>query len=122
MTPFKANLLNGIVLLIVGIVGYLSISNGSTSEFSPTVFIAPAFGLLFILLTPGFKKENKIVAHLVVLLTFLLGAMLLIMYIKRLSTGSAFADPGMMRFLIMIISCFTAMVVFVGSFKKNRAA
>ena len=120
MAPYKANLLNGLVLLIVGILGYLEISNNATSDFSPTVFIAPAFGILFLLLTPGLKKENKIVAHLVVLLTFLLGTMLLIMFIKRLSTGSNLTDPSMIRFLIMIISCFTAMIVFVGSFKKNR--
>ena len=120
MAPYKANLLNGLVLLIVGILGYLEISNSATNDFSPTVFIAPAFGILFLLLTPGLKKENKIVAHLVVLLTFLLGTMLLIMFIKRLSTGSNLTDPSMIRFLIMIISCFTAMIVFVGSFKKNR--
>ena len=120
MPPYKANLLNGIVLLIVGILGYFSITSNANGEFSPTVFIAPAFGLIFLLLTPGMKKENKVVSHLIVLLTFLLGAMLLIMFIKRLSTGSSITEPGMMRFLIMIISCFTAMVVFVGSFKKTR--
>ncbi len=120
MPPYKANLLNGIVLLIVGVLGYFSITSNSNTEFSPTVFIAPAFGLLFLLLTPGMKKENKVVSHLIVLLTFLLGAMLMIMFIKRLSTGSSITEPGMMRFLIMIISCFTAMVVFMGSFRKAR--
>ena len=118
MLPYKANFINGLVLIIVGIFGYISMRNNDAANFSPTVFIAPLSGMLFLLLTPFMKKENKIISHLVVLFTFLLGSMLLVMFIKRVSTGSSLSDLSMLRFLVMIISCFVAMTTFVSSFRN----
>jgi len=70
MKPAQANFINGLVLVILGLWGYWSgVQDGGGS---PTALIAPVFGLIFLILTPPFRKGNKMVAHIVVVLTLLL--------------------------------------------------
>ncbi|MEM7104328.1 MAG: hypothetical protein AAF502_14410 [Bacteroidota bacterium] len=110
MKPFTANMINGLVLLGLGLWGYLSVENAS-----PTALIAPVSGLIFLLLTPMMKKENKVVAHIVVLLTFLL----LIAFIMPLTRQEGI---GQIRVILMMASCLLALVVFVKSFIDARKA
>ena len=65
MKPWQANLFNALVLITVGVISYMVTQSG-------TAFIAPGFGVVFLILTPLLKKENKVVAHIVVVLTLLL--------------------------------------------------
>ena len=111
MKPHSANLINGLILLAVGLWGYFASSQGS-----PTALIAPSFGLLFILLTPLMKKENKVVAHVVVLLTFLL-LLSLVMPLMRQSDTIA-----QVRVIIMMLSCLFAFIIYIKSFIDARKA
>ncbi len=108
MKPYVANLINGVILIALGLWGAMESS-------SPTAYIAPAFGLIFILCTPMMKKENKVVAHVVVLLTLLLAVALFMPLLKR--EGIAF-----IRSLTMLVSCVVALVVFIKSFIDARKA
>ena len=65
MKTYQANLLNSIVLIIIGLWGYFEV-------VSPTALIPVFFGLVLLLCNGGVKKENKVIAHIVVLLTLLL--------------------------------------------------
>jgi len=121
MKPFVANLINSITLLAMGAWGYYAATQTADPEVgvSPTVFIAPAIGLLLLLSTPMLKKENKVVAHIVVLLTFLL----IIALVKPLM--SAFGKEDMtaaVRVGIMMITGVIAMVAFIKSFRDARKA
>jgi peptidoglycan/LPS O-acetylase OafA/YrhL len=112
------NMLNGLVLLLIGTWGAMEAvmqkAAGQITSFSPTVFIAPAFGILFLILSPAFKNRNKAVVHIIVLLT-LLAAISMIMPLKSGRTGVAFYRP-----LIMLVSGLFATIIYVKSFIDAR--
>ena len=68
-------------------------------------------------MNPGIKKDNKIIAHIAVLLTFviLLGLIMpLLGAVQRSDVGA------LLRVLTMLITTVFAMIGFIQSFKKAR--
>lgn len=114
MKPFQANLLNAIILIVMGLWGYLA-----SDKPSPTALIPVAFGVLFALVTPPFKKENKIVAHVVVLLTFLL---IIALFMPLMGAIGRDDSLGIFRVGLMIASSIFAMIIFIKSFVDARKA
>lgn len=116
MKPYVANLFNAAILIIMGLWGYLS---SEPDVRSMTALIAPAFGLIFLVCTPLLKKENKAVAHIVVLLTLLI----IIALIKPLTSNISSGDNmGILRIGLMMASSIYAMVTFIQSFIAARKA
>ena len=118
MKPFSANLMNGLVLLLMGVWGSIeavmnSIAAGGT--FSKTVFIAPVFGILFLILSNGFKSNNKVVVHVVVLLTLLVTLSMISPLLKR--EGLAQIRVG-----IMVLSGVVTTFFFIKNFIDVRKA
>ena len=110
MKTYQANLLNSIVLIIIGLWGYFEV-------VSPTALIPVFFGLVLLLCNGGVKKENKVIAHIVVLLTLLLLVALVGMRLpKSLDSGGL----GLIRVIAMISTSSIAMVTFIKSFIANR--
>ena len=110
MKTYQANLLNSIVLIIIGLWGYFEV-------VSPTALIPVFFGLVLLLCNGGVKKENKVIAHIVVLLTLLLLVALVGMRLpKSLDSGGL----GLVRVIAMISTSTIAMVTFIKSFIANR--
>ena len=117
MKAASANLLNAIVLLAAGLYGYFLILTPEGSR-APTALIPAAFGLLFLILQKGVASSNKIISHVVVVLTLVL----LIVCVKQF-LGIQDWGPKKYIFLACIISNAVAMVAFIGSFieaRKNR--
>ena len=112
MKPFVANLINAGALIIMGLWGYFATQSG-------TAFIPVGFGVILALCSPGVKSENKIVAHVAVLLTLLMLLALLGMRLpKAINAGGA----GLIRTIIMIVTSVLAMVAFIKSFIDARKA
>ena len=65
MNSSNANILNSVCLIIIGLWGYLEVT-------SPTALIPVGFGVALLLCVPGLKKENKVIAHIAVLLTLII--------------------------------------------------
>ena len=57
MNSLKANILNSICLIGIGLWGYLESSSG-------TAIIPVVFGCALLFCAPGLKKENKVIAHI----------------------------------------------------------
>ncbi|NET36564.1 MAG: hypothetical protein F6K19_31815 [Cyanothece sp. SIO1E1] len=114
MKPFQANLVNAAVLIVLGLWGYL----GSETP-SPTALIPVGFGVIFALATPPFKKENKVVAHIIVLLTLLIIIALFMPLRGALGRGDTIAAA---RVGIMIATSIVAMVIYIKSFIDARKA
>ena len=131
----QANLLNAIVLIAAGIIGYFFILT-PTGEKAPTALIPAAFGLLFLVLHKGvvslnkgglslvlYKKiviSNKIIAHVVVVLT----ALLLFICAKKFFSIDGW-EAKKYLFLVCVVSNVIALIAFIGSFieaRKNRTA
>ena len=112
MKPYLASLLNGIILISLGLWGYFG------SEIRPITALIPVIiGVILLFLTQGIKNENKVIAHIAVVLTFLI----LIGLIKPLlgaidsSNNVALARVG-----IMMFSTIVSMIFFIKSFINAR--
>ena len=110
MNAYKANLINSISLIVLGVWGYIEVS-------SITALIPTAFGAILLACSSGIKKQNKIIAHVAVLLTLLILFALLGMRLpKSLESGGV----GLIRVLIMCGTSLLAMIYFVKSFIAAR--
>lgn len=114
MKPYQSNLLNAAVLIVMGLWGYLSSESPSTTALIPV-----GFGVIFALATPPFKKENKIVAHIIVLLTFLLIIALIMPLKGALGRNDTLA---IVRVVIMLATSVFAFITFIKSFIDARKA
>jgi len=112
MKPYIANLINAILLITLGIWGYFG---SQTPSFTALI---PVFaGTLLLVLTPWFKKGNKVVAHVVVVLTFIL----LIALFKPLTGAIGRNDyAAVIRVCIMILLTLFALGIFIKSFIEAR--
>ena len=112
MKAHKTSLVNAILLIVLPLWGYFSSDSPSMTALIPT-FI----GVALLLLNKGVKNENKIVAHIAVLLTLVV----LIGLIKPLTGAIGRSDTAaMIRVFVMILSTIIAMVFFVKSFIDAR--
>ena len=112
MNSLKANILNSICLIVVGLWGYFEAT-------SSTALIPVIFGLALLFCSPGLKKENKVIAHIAVLLTFVC---LLGLFMPLKGTIEREETIGVVRVSVMILTSITAMVYFIKSFIANRKA
>ena len=113
--PFQTSAINALSLILIGGYGYLQSENPSTTALIPVIT-----GIILILLNNGIKVENKVVAHIAVLLTFIMIfglVMPLLGSIKRSDTGAV------IRVSIMLSTTVLAFIIFIKSFidaRKNR--
>ena len=112
MKPYFISLINSLVLIILGTWAYFS------SETPSVTALIPVFaGIILFAITPGFKNGNRILAHIAVVLTFLI----LIGLIKPLTGAIGRSDEmGIARVVIMMITSGIALVIFIRSFIEAR--
>ena len=119
MKTYQANLLNSLTLILMSLWAYFSFEPSAEKMTAPvTAFIPLVFGVILILCHNGVKKENKIVAHIAVVITLLS----IIGLTKPLA--SAFDEEryiSVFRVSLMILTGIFAMVTFIKSFISNRA-
>lgn len=108
----RMNLINALALIAMGLWGYLE-------SDSPTALISVGFGLVLLLCYQGVKNQNKIIAHVAVLLTLLL---LIALVGMRLPKSITQGGLGLYRVGIMIITSILSMVYFIKSFIEARKA
>ena len=117
MQPAQATLLNAIVLVALGLWGYF----GSESP-SSTALIPVAFGVILGLTVPAIRQQNRLVAHIVVVLTLILIVALFMPLRGALERGD---QAAIIRVSLMLLTSILAMIAYVRSFiqaRKNREA
>jgi len=112
MKSYLANFIYGFLLIILSLWGYMAAESPS-----PTAFIPTAFGVILLALTPGLKKENKVIAHIVVILTVLVLGGLVKPLIGALSRAD---NMAMARVVVMMIWGLIALGVYIKSFVDAR--
>ena len=110
---YWSNILNGAVLLLFGLWGYLASDTPSTTALIP-VFI----GATLLALHPGLTKENRSAAHMVALLTVLIIFGLVKPLMGVFERGDAL---GIFRVLTMMATSILAFSHFFRAFLRNRA-
>ncbi|MEM9362860.1 MAG: hypothetical protein AAGA43_09500 [Bacteroidota bacterium] len=117
MKAHTVSLINALVLIAFSLWGYLSSDTPST-----TALIPAAIGVVLLLLNNGVKKENKVIAHIAVVLTLVVLIGLIKPFFGSLERGDTLA---VIRVAIMILTTTIAMLAFIRSFRearKNRQA
>lgn len=118
MKTYQANLFNAIILILMPIWAYFTFEGTiNKPEQSITAFIPLFLGFILLLCNSGLKKENKVIAHIAVLVT-LIALIGLTMPLK-----AAIADGrilSVLRVSAMLITGILAMNTFIRSFIKNR--
>jgi hypothetical protein len=114
MKAHLVSLIHAIALIGLGGYGYLSSDTPSVTALIPVVF-----GVLLLAMNNGVKKENKVIAHIAVLLTLLI----VIGLIKPLTGAMGRGDSAAVaRVATMLVLGVLAMVSFVRSFIAARKA
>lgn len=114
MKAHTASLINAVILVGFGLWAYL----GSETP-SNTALIPVGFGVVILALNKGVKDENKIVAHIAVLLTLLVLGGLVKPLLGALDRNDGVA---IMRVSVMIVSTAVALFFFIKSFRDVRRA
>ena len=114
MNAPTANLINSGTLVIMGLWGDFSSESPSSTAFIPVIG-----GVLLLLMHNGVKTENKVIAHIAVVLT-----LIMILGLAMPLKGAIGREDTMaiVRVAIMVITGILAMVAFIGSFKAARKA
>ncbi|MEM8700584.1 MAG: hypothetical protein AAGF82_02075 [Pseudomonadota bacterium] len=112
MTPHVASLINALTLIACSVWAFASIGGASY-----TALIPAAFGLALIACSPGLKVENKVIAHIAVLLTVVVLVALYMPFSSAVSQGAA---GPLIRSVAMVATTLLALVFFIKSFRDAR--
>jgi len=112
MNAHKASFTNAILLVGLGIWGYFS-------GTSMTALIPVGFGIVLLALNSGVKKENKVIAHIAVVLTLLVLLGLIKPFLGTIERGNTL---GIFRTGAMVLSTVIAMFYFIKSFIDAKKA
>ena len=115
MKASLSSLLNAIILISMGLWGYFESESKAITALIPVII-----GIILLLVNKGVKNENKALAHVAVLLTFLILFGLVKPLLGAFERENTYA---VIRVLLMIISSLWAMISFIKSFisaRKNR--
>lgn len=112
MKPYIASLINALILIVFGLWGYFGSALPSVTALIPVIA-----GIILLFLVNGVMKENKIPAHIAVIVTLLV----LLGLIKPLIGAAERGDSGAVtRVVIMILSTVVALIFFIKSFIDVR--
>jgi hypothetical protein len=118
MKAHTASLVNALILMGFGLWAFLEPKSvGETASKTPLIPVV--FGVLLLALYPGVKKENKIAAHIAVLLTLLILGGLVKPLLGALDRNNGLA---IMRVVVMMVSTVVALIFFIKSFIDVRRA
>ena len=112
MKAHTASLLNALVLIAFSAWAYLASASAPL-----TALIPAAFGVALLLCYPGVKSQNKVIAHIAVLLTLVILVALFMPLTGAIGRGDTLA---VVRLVIMLATTAIALVFFVKSFIDAR--
>ena len=119
MKTYQANLINSIALIIMPLWSYLTYEGTAEKpEQSLTALIPLFLGIILLLCNGGLKKENKIIAHIAVLITLI--AIIGNATKPLMSAIEEGRNLGIFRVSLMIFTSTLAMITFIKSFIRNR--
>ena len=118
MKTYQANLINSLALILMPLWAYLTYEGTPEKpEQSITALIPLFLGTILFLCNNGIKKENKIIAHIAVVVTFIA---LLGLFMPLKTAIAEDRTLSLVRVTIMLFTGMLAMITFVRSFIANR--
>ena len=119
MKAYKASLVNSLTLIVCGIWGFYSVAE----PVSLTPFIPAIIGIFLLGMNDGIKNENKLIAHIAVLLTLLSFANIVPLSERLFPEENIEKDwMAIFRIGLMLLTSLIAMITFIKSFINARKA
>lgn len=116
--PYIVNIVVAAVFVAAGLAGYFL--NPLRPE---TALIAPAMGIILLIMTPFLIKGNRFIGHLVVVLTFLFGVQTAIMAYGSLDfADEAARSRRIIVFSIMSLAALGGTGFYIASFIQRKKA
>lgn len=112
MPAHTASLINAATLIACSAWAYLAVSGVHWTPLIPG-----AVGLALLACYPGVKAENKVVAHIAVLLTV---ALLVALFMPLRSALQSGETGALIRSVAMVATTVLALVFFIKSFRDAR--
>ncbi len=112
MQTYKISLLNAVILVLLGLWGYIASESPSVTALIPV-----GFGILLLVLNPSLKKQNKTLSHLAVVLTLLIAIGLYMPMAGAIERNDTLA---ILRVSIMMLASLIALIFFIRSFIRVR--
>lgn len=112
MQKHTSNLINAVVLVVLGLWGYLASDTPSVTALIPV-----AAGLILAALHKGVSKESKIQAHVAVVLTLIVLAGLFKPLFGSIDRGQV---GSIIRVGVMMLTSLVSMICFIRSFIEAR--
>ena len=112
MKAYTVSLINSLVLVTMGLWGYFESDSRPITALIPVII-----GIILVVINNGVKKENKIIAHIAVLLTLIITIGLIKPFLGSLEKANI---TGTIRVSLMILSSLWAMIAFIQSFIAAR--
>lgn len=114
--PHKVNIAIAAVLIAAGSFSYFS-----NPERPFTALIGPIIGVILLLLTPLIIKGNKVISHLIVILSFAFGVQTGIMAFQSLNHENEDARPRRIAvFSIMSAGCLIGTGFYIAGFVQRK--
>lgn len=115
---YRVNLIYSVLVIAAGIFGLLA-RYFEQGDWKFTALIPAIFGVVLLSMTGGMRKHNRIVAHLVVVLTLLLAVMVTVMMSLNLGDGGGI-DRKIAIFIVILAASIVALGYYVASFVAAR--
>tara|TARA_X000000368_G_C22920610_1_gene662866 strand:- start:52 stop:417 length:366 start_codon:yes stop_codon:yes gene_type:complete len=119
MKTHQANLINSLTLILMPLWAYLTYEGTvEKPEQSITALIPLFLGVILLLCNKGVKHNNKIIAHIAVLITLIaIGGLLSKPLMSAIEEGRTL---GIFRVSLMVLTSVIAMITFIKSFIQAR--
>ena len=118
MNISKFNLINSLTLILMPLWAYFTFeATPENPNLSGSAMIPLILGVILLLCSKGLKKENKLIAHIAVLVTFVALLGLFMPLNAAINDGRTLS---VVRVSIMILTSLLAMISFITSFIKAR--
>ena len=111
MKPIQAIITNAIVLILLGLWGYIA-----SPAYRPTELIPIVFGFFFLAAALPISRDNRIVEFILRILLFLLIIALILSLIRAIDTTSV---GHILRISLMILATFYTFIVFIIKQRKR---
>lgn len=111
MKPTQAIVINAVLLILLGLWGYLA-----SPEYRSTELIPIVFGLLFLASVLPIRFENRIVEFMLRILLFLLVVALTLSLIRAINNANV---GNIIRLSLMILATGYTLLIFVIKLRKR---
>ena len=119
MKPYKANHYFALLLVVLGIYGFLAYYI-QYSEPTFTSLIPLMFGLVLWPMTPALKKDNSLIGHTAAMLTIIIMIASAVMLTRSIFTGDFSFGRKELIFGLIIVAAFWALVIYMRYFLARR--